>query len=616
MVKLRRNAKRNIIACDFETGFTDETKTARHVTMAGFCVVNNDDKSENVYRSFSLDEFFESLNKKFANSMKKNVLFFHNLDYDSSYIESWALKKSIVFTETRNFKTKVIYKLSIVYKQVKYDIYDSLKYFPNQSIASLGNMIGIKKLKDIFDYDKNRNDCLDISILDLVYFDRDIITLKRILEDHFKEHSRLRLTRPSYAFASLKNQVYQDDRKRESDDNYYNELFKPIISDDHYNILRRAYFGGFTYANPKFTSKNLGKGFVFDVNSLYPSVMVTNFPCLSSQEIFTKKEFNYVVKNDLLNVKDFYAIIEVEITSLKLKKDHFPSLPKKMNFRSNEVITNFEDLGEYKFVTLTNIDFYWLLENYHVTYNFSQGFYYPKFMKEPFKNFIDKNNKVKVEAKAKGETVKALMAKLTNNSSYGKFGQNPDFEDSEAFLDSDDVVGFVRKKSSVKKKYKNNILIADFVTAKARNVLYNAIRAVNQSKYFDFVYCDTDSIHILNYTDLKAQDYKEVQKLLPIEIDPLRLGAWKLENDFSRARFLRSKLYYEDSVIDGDVLKGAGIDDQGKAYLLKNIHKYGLEFFNFPLVVPAKRKKRIEGGYLIEEYQKRIAEKGQRFKEE
>ena len=72
-----------------------------------------------------------------------------------------------------------------------------------------------------------------------------------------------------------------------------------------------------------------------------------------------------------------------------------------------------------------------------------------------------------------------------------------------------------------------------FVTAWAR---YKTIRAA-QSVYDRFVYADTDSIHILG-TDVPDG----------LDVDDVRLGAWKHESTFYMSKFLRAKCYVEYEV--------------------------------------------------------------------
>ena len=69
------------------------------------------------------------------------------------------------------------------------------------------------------------------------------------------------------------------------------------------------------------------------------------------------------------------------------------------------------------------------------------------------------------------------------------------------------------------------IPVGTFVTSYARNV---TIRAA-QKCYYRFIYADTDSLHLIG---------KEIP---PIDVDQLKLGAFKLESVFTKAKFLRSK---------------------------------------------------------------------------
>ena len=53
---------------------------------------------------------------------------------------------------------------------------------------------------------------------------------------------------------------------------------------------------------------------------------------------------------------------------------------------------------------------------------------------------------------------------------------------------------------------------------------------------------DTDSIH----TGLSIEELKQF-----CEIDPVKLGAWKHEGDFEKAKFVRQKCYIE--LVDGNL---------------------------------------------------------------
>ena len=71
--------------------------------------------------------------------------------------------------------------------------------------------------------------------------------------------------------------------------------------------------------------------------------------------------------------------------------------------------------------------------------------------------------------------------------------------------------------------------MASFITAYARDVLINAVNSV-----FDrFLYCDTDSIHILG------------NEIPDIPIHDTKLGYWKLEGRFVDAKYIGAKRYAE-----------------------------------------------------------------------
>jgi hypothetical protein len=72
-----------------------------------------------------------------------------------------------------------------------------------------------------------------------------------------------------------------------------------------------------------------------------------------------------------------------------------------------------------------------------------------------------------------------------------------------------------------------------FITSWAR---YTTITAAQ--KCFDrILYCDTDSIHILG---------TEIPEVIKDVVDPNKLGYWKHESTFKRAKFLKQKTYVED----------------------------------------------------------------------
>lgn len=89
--------------------------------------------------------------------------------------------------------------------------------------------------------------------------------------------------------------------------------------------------------------------------------------------------------------------------------------------------------------------------------------------------------------------------------------------------------------------------IGSFITSYAREKTIRTAQAITDysiKKYGKdlFCYSDTDSLHTL----LSIEELKQF-----CEIDDVKLGAWKHESSFTKARFLRQKTYIEE--IDGNI---------------------------------------------------------------
>ena len=87
--------------------------------------------------------------------------------------------------------------------------------------------------------------------------------------------------------------------------------------------------------------------------------------------------------------------------------------------------------------------------------------------------------------------------------------------------------------------------MATFITAYAREKTIRTSQAIKEysiNKYGKDLYCysDTDSIHTL----LPIEELKKF-----CEIDDVKLGYWKNEGEFTKAKFIRQKCYLEE--IDG-----------------------------------------------------------------
>ena len=192
---------------------------------------------------------------------------------------------------------------------------------------------------------------------------------------------------------------------------------------------------------------------------------------------------------------------------------------------------------------LTSVDIQLFKEHYNI-YNVEYicGYKY-RGRKGMFSEYIDRWYKVKTESKESGNMSMYTIAKLMLNSLYGKFGTNPKKRSKYPWYDKDnDIVRYSLQAEEIGKG--GYIPIAAFITAYARDKIIRAAQACGDN----FVYADTDSIHIIG------------NETPDIDIDDYRLGAFKLESNFTTAKFLRQKCYIE--TINGELNKKcAGMPD-------------------------------------------------------
>ena len=299
----------------------------------------------------------------------------------------------------------------------------------------------------------------------------------------------------------------------------FEKTFPKVIYDSD---IRQAYRGGFTYLNPKFAEKDINEGIVLDVNSLYPSVMYDCMLPYSEGKFFEGKyESDSAYPLYIQMFRCYFELKENKIPTVQLKHT--------LSFVPNEYLTSSN--GEYVTMCMTNVDLELFLNHYEVyDIEYLSGWKFHGYC-DFFKGYIDMWNTVKVEATKTGNKGLRTIAKLMLNNLYGKFALNPTVRSKIPYLGKDDVVHYaVGEKETRDGVY---IPVGVFVTSWAR---YKTITSA-QSVYDRFIYADTDSLHLVG---------KEPPQNL--EISDTKLGAWKLESEFVRARFLRQKSYIEDTI--------------------------------------------------------------------
>lgn len=519
-----------LYTADFET--TTDPADCR-VWAYGICEIGNPD---NFQYGNSIDGFME-----WAEKEKKVTTYFHNLKFDGEFILCWLFEHGFKLVVDRRdltdntFTTLIsdkgqFYSMEICFKRRGKErdslmIYDSLKILPfSVDAIAKGFNLPIRKLE--IDYHETREKGHELTQQEIDYLRNDVDIVARALNTLF-EQGLTKMTQGSNALYDYKQTVGTKN---------FNKWF-PIP--DYDSDIRQSYKGGFTYLNPKFKELDLSEGIVLDVNSLYPSVMYYQ-PLPYGEGIFFKGKY----KPD----KIYNLYVQMFTCQFELKPGYIPTIQLKNNL--SFIPTQYLESSDGEDVTLclTNVDLELFMEHYNVfNIEYHSGWKFKSTI-GLFKEYIDKWNKVKMESTLNGNKAMRTLAKLMLNALYGKFALNPNVQSKLPWYDNGVIKYKLGEKETREPIY---IPVGTFITAWAR---YKTISSA-QKVYDRFVYADTDSLHLVG---------TEIPDML--EIDPVKLGAWKHESTFTRARFIRQKSYIEE--IDGVLnITCAGMPDRCYQYV-------------------------------------------------
>lgn len=517
---------------DFET-----TTNPDDLRVWAYSICNINDYTEFHYGT-SIDEFFE-----FCSNRKHNYrLWFHNLKFDGvwliNYLESNGFKwipsskekadktYTTLITDMGQFYTITVY-FKVNGKNInKVQFLDSLKIFPNFSVERVaeGFKLPIKKLK--IDYKKERPIGYELTQAEIDYIRNDVEIMARALKEMFSRG----LTKMTIAGDAMR-----DFRERMIGFRKKFPLLAPEIDRD----VRASYRGGFTYANDIYKEKEMGKGIVLDVNSLYPSCQYSPYPLPCGHP----QRFEGKYKED----KMYPLYVQAFTCSFEIKEGKIPSVQIKnsLSFIPNEYLKSSN--GELISLFLTKPDFELFKEQYHITNLSYDGGWKFKQSIGLFDPYIDYWIGQKIAAGKEGNAPQRQIAKLMLNSLYGRFGISSNARQKAPVIENG-VVKF--KLLEPEKRETCYVPVAAFITAYGRNRCIRtaqAIRDFTLKKYGEdrWYYCDTDSCH----ANLSPDDLEELKDI--IKIDDYELGAWAKEAEFTRAKYIRQKCYIEE--VDGKV---------------------------------------------------------------
>lgn len=480
------------------------------------------------FQGTSIDSFVEMACELATSSQ----VYFHNLGFDGSFIIDWLLNNGYYHVEgkralrKKNFHTLIskngkFYSITVRWANGnRTEFRDSLKKIP-LSVYQTAKAFNLAESKGEIDYDAPRPKGYRPTREEREYVHTDVSIVAQALKVQLAE-GMTRLTIGADSLAEYKHLM---------GDKMFKVTF-PILPMSMDAEIRQAYRGGWTYPDPRFSKRILNRqGRVYDVNSLYPSVMYDRL-LPYGMPVFRSGKPREV---------EGYPLFITSITfTARLKPDHVPCIQVKN--MPTFISTKYQDeIDEPVTIACTNIDLALWQEHYDldiITYN---GTWYFQGIAGVFKEYIDKWSEIKI----KSTGGMRYIAKLHLNSLYGKFATNPDVTPKIPYLDNKGVLAL--KMGAFEERQPVYTAMGVFITAYARDV---TIRAA-QANYDTFAYADTDSLHLLTDHDPETLD-----------IDPHRLGAWKHELTFQRAIYIRAKCYTEQDMDGNYITHIAGLPER------------------------------------------------------
>ena len=314
-----------------------------------------------------------------------------------------------------------------------------------------------------------------------------------------------------------------------TDYKYRRMVYKAINTNPHvYNLLVKAFGGGYTHANWIYADEVLQNVDSYDETSAYPYVLVTcRFP---SSEF---KSCNVKTKNDMS--RHLCYLLVVRFYDIKCKYYNNFISASKCNYIKGAKYDNGRIISAKEIeITLTDIDFYFILDTYKGKYEIVESWfcnygYLPKqFIEFVLQKYVNKTEFKGVE----GKEIEYQKEKNKFNALYGMsvtnmIRDNVVYKDDveewfEEELSNDEIID---KLQIEKKKSFLSFAWGVWVTAYARDNLLR--RVIELDDYV--VYCDTDSCKLVD-----GYDKSVFEKYNKSVVEKIKFVSNKLEIPFEK----------------------------------------------------------------------------------
>ena len=533
---------------------------------------------------------------------RRLVIYVHNLGYEFQFMRKYFTWLDVFSLSERN-PLKAFCSLGIEfrcsYKLSGFSLDNTAKNLVKHSI---------KKLTGTVDYDLIRTHETTLTPADLDYVKNDVQIVTAYIDeqiDYYKDITKIPMTNTGRVRAYVRQNCYYTAKNHRKTDRGKYFRYRKIMEDltltpAIYTQLKRAFMGGFTHANAKYSGKVLNNVSSIDFTSSYPAVMVSEkFPMSRFKEVVIRSE------SELNKYCSKYAMVfDIRFTNIKAKinQEVYLSESKCISLTNPSINNGRVYSADILTTTITEVDLDIMKQVYSwdsielANVKYAHKGYLPKSIIESILNLYQDKTVLK---DVPGQEVEYMLSKGMLNSIYGMCVT--DVVKNNAVY-KDDWATELANPLEVIDKYntsKTRFLYYPWgvwVTAYARRNLWTGILAIGD----DYVYSDTDSLKLLNYENhtnyIKWYDAQIIEKMTdvcnhykfnPDLLNPKTkegvekmLGVWDFEGTYSRFKTLGAKRYLveENSKLQ---LTVAGLSKQnGLKYMLKQSNNCNTAVFN------------------------------------
>lgn len=472
-----------------------------------------------VYYGRTWDELKLFLKRLDTTIPERKFVFVHNLSFEFQFLKSQFHFEEVTARKSHKTMTALMRDYNILFKCSYIMSNCALKYLPDLFNLPVAKMVG-----DL-DYSLIRTSETELTDEEMKYCENDCLVVYYYILEELKTYVYVNKI-PTTSTGKVRKELQSLVR---TDYKYRRMVYKAINTNPHvYNLLVKAFGGGYTHANWIYADEVLQNVDSYDETSAYPYVLVTcRFP---SSEF---KSCNVKTKNDMS--RHLCYLLVVRFYDIKCKYYNNFISASKCNYIKGAKYDNGRIISAKEIeITLTDIDFYFILDTYKGKYEIVESWfcnygYLPKqFIEFVLQKYVNKTEFKGVE----GKEIEYQKEKNKFNALYGMsvtnmIRDNVVYKDDveewfEEELSNDEIID---KLQIEKKKSFLSFAWGVWVTAYARDNLLR--RVIELDDYV--VYCDTDSCKLVD-----GYDKSVFEKYNKSVVEKIKFVSNKLEIPFEK----------------------------------------------------------------------------------